>query len=433
MPRVVILGGGFAGLSAAREFERLCSRQDGLECVLVDRQNYMLFTPMLPEAMSGAVEVGDILRSFRAELHHVRFELGDVLSVDEAARCVHVRDPITREPRSIHYDELLLALGAVPATHGIEGVERCTFPLATAADAERLHNRIVGAVEVAAGTNDVVERDRLLRFVVVGGGFNGVETAGELSAFLKRLLRYYPSLQNARADIVLLQQAERLLPELPERFGALAARVLYDRGVSVQNGTRIDRVDAAGVTTGDGGRYESRTVVWSAGSEPAPFVKRLHLKLSTHGAIVTRADCSVPDRASLWAIGDCAAIPQADGGTYARLAQNAMREGPLAAKNIASSLRGKPTRPFRYRELGQMASLGDRYALAELPGERMIAGLAAWILWRGYYLGQLPGVRQKARVAIDWTLGAALGPSPSQAPVIEKGDAFFEGFDATRR
>jgi NADH:ubiquinone reductase (H+-translocating) len=188
----------------------------------------------------------------------------------------------------------------------------------------------------------------------------------------------------------------------------------------------IERVDFGAVVLKGGERYESRTIVWTAGTQPAPFVKRLQLATNAHDAVVTERDFSVPDHPHLWAIGDCAAIPMAGGGTYAPLAQNATREGPLLARNVLARLRGRPTRPFAYQTLGQMASLGDRYAIAQLPHGITLTGLPAWILWRAYYLGRLPGFSSKTRVVLDWTLGLAFGPPTSRVPLVERGDTALE-------
>ncbi len=409
--RVVILGGGFAGLSAARALQKRRKSVRDLEIVLVDRNNYMLFTPLLPEAASGSVEVRHITQPFRPQLEHVTCELGEVLGVDETQRHVTLRHPLTHESKTIRYDELVFALGSKPSTMGVDGVERFTIPLRTVADAQHLRNAVIGAVEIAAQANNIGERDRLLRFAIVGGGFTGVETAGEMSAFLRRLIRYYPTLHERHVRVVLIQAEKRLLPHLPDRFGKHAARVLADRGVEIRIGKEVDRVDSAGITLKGGERHETRTIVWAAGNEPAPFVKRLGLKLSHHGAIETQTDFSIEGHPHLWAIGDCAAVPRKNGGTYAPLAQFAVREGPLLARNVLARLRKKRTKPFTYEKLGQMASLGDRQALAELPGGKMLTGLPAWLLWRGYYLSRLPSASRKTRVAIDWTLGMVYGPS----------------------
>ncbi|HTU83792.1 MAG TPA: NAD(P)/FAD-dependent oxidoreductase [Candidatus Acidoferrales bacterium] len=433
MPRIVIAGGGFAGLSAARWLQKHRGAVRGLETVLIDRHNYMLFTPMLPEAATGSVELRHITQPFRAQLRAVQFELGEILSVDEERRCVAVQHPITHETRAISYDRLILALGSTPSSKGVPGVERFTYPLRTVSDAERLRNAVLGAVEVASRSCDGAERDRLMRFVIVGGGFTGVEIAGELSAFLRSIVRYYPGVDRRLAQIVLIQAEDRLLPHLPQRFGKRAARVLFDRGVEIRTCKDVARIDSGGLTLEGGERFESRTIVWSAGEEPAPFVKRLGLKLSENGAIVTERDFAVPGHPHLMAIGDCAAVPKKEGGTHAPLAQNATREGPLAARNAVASLRGGATKPFDYEEVGQMASLGDRSALAELPGKRMLYGLPAWLLWRTYYLGRLPGFGRKTRVALDWGLGVAFGPALARLPLVERAETSFEESHAVKR
>ncbi|HTU70462.1 MAG TPA: NAD(P)/FAD-dependent oxidoreductase [Candidatus Baltobacteraceae bacterium] len=420
MPRVVILGGGFAGLSAARELSQRRRAVRDLETVLVDRHNFMLFTPMLPEAATGAVETRHIMQPFRAQLRHVRFELGEAIAVDEQARSLTLTHPLTNQTSALEYDELIFALGSTPSTLGIEGVERCTLPLRTVDDALRLRNTVIGALEVAAQGNDLVERDRLLHFIVVGGGFTGVEAAGELSAFVRSLLRFYPALDPSLLGITLIQSEARLLPELPERFGKQAAHVLRERGIEIELGAEVEAVDSAGLTLKNGERHEARTIVWCAGAKPAPFVEHLGLRLSDRNAIETERDCSITAHPHLWAIGDCAAIPKRSGGVYAPLAQNATREGPLVARNVIARLRGRRTKPMRYERVGQMASLGDHWALVQLPGNRMLSGTAGWLLWRTYYLGRLKGAKSKTRVALDWALGLAFGPTLARLPLTEK-------------
>jgi NADH dehydrogenase len=433
MPRIVILGGGFAGLAAARELQKRRHRVGDLEIVLVDRNNFMTFTPLLPEAATGAVEIRDVTQAFRAMLPQLRFEMGEVLAVDESARAVHLQHPLTRARSTVAYDELIVALGSMPATMGIEGVERNTLPLRSVADAERLRSTVLGVMEAAANTHALVERDRLLRFVIVGGGFTGVEAAGELSAFLQSVARWYPTVDKQMLHVVLLQAEEQLLPHLPGRFGKYAAHVLRERGVDVRVGAKVARVDPTGLQLESGERFEARTILWDAGNEPVPFVKRLGLALSKHNAIETKPDCSIEGHPHLWAIGDCAAVPRHGGGTYAPLAQNAVREGPVCARNVLARLQGRKTVPFRYRDKGQMASLGDRRALAMLPGKVMLTGLPAWLLWRSYYLSRVPSTARKARVALDWTLGLAFHPTLARLPMVERGEASFEALSAPER
>ena len=254
-----------------------------------------------------------------------------------------------------------------------------------------MRSRVVGALEVAAKTNNLLERDRLSRFVVVGGNFTGVELAGELQAFLRSILRYYPSIDSATVEVVVVESSDKLLGHLPEKFGKYAASVLRARGTRLLLGQDVKAVDSRGVELKDGERIESATVVWAAGVEPSPLAKQLGIKTNKHGAIETGGDFAVTGTPHVWALGDCAAVPRPEGGTYAPLAENAIREGELLAANIRASLRRKPTKNFRYHELGQMASLGDRNAVVELPGGRMLTGTVAWMAWRTYYLARLPG------------------------------------------
>ncbi len=432
MARIVIVGGGFAGSSAARAFQKLNGR-DHVDVLLIDRQNFMLFTPMLPEIASGSIETRHIIVPFRSSLRKTAFELGEVISADTEERTVTLRHPLTSDTRVVHYDELLLALGSTPSWMGVQGADAYGLPLRTVADAQAIRNRVIGAIEVAAKTQDVVERDRLLRFVIVGGGFTGVEAAGELRGFLHSVVKYYPSIDFQQIALVIVQGGERLLPHLAEKFGNYAAASLHGRGVRILTGEEVSSLDPRGLELKSGKRIESRTVIWSAGEEPAPVVKRLGLETSEHGAVKVNGDFSVPGHPHVWAVGDCAAIPKPGGGTYAPLAQNAIREGPRLARNVLASLQSRPTKNFRYQKRGQMASLGDRQAVAELPGERMLTGTPAWLLWRMYYLSRLPGFNKKTRVAIDWALSLAFPPEIAWLPAVRNGDSSFEVNHETRR
>jgi NADH dehydrogenase len=424
--RVVVLGGGFAGVSFVRELKRLDPRGERASVTLVNRENFMLFTPMLPEVASGGIETRDIARPLRAMLRDVEFELGEVSSLDVAARTVTTRHPLTRESKTIAFDELVIALGSTTSDFGVPGVSEHALPLKVIEDASKIHSHVLGTLEVAAETRDRVERDRLLRFVIVGGGFTGVEATGELLGFLKSVARYYPALEDASIECVLVEGGKSLLAHLPPKFGKRAAASLRRRGVRLHLGDKVASVDADGVTMKSGTRFDSRSVIWSAGTVPSPLAKRVGLQTDEHGAISVAGDFSVKGTPHAWALGDCAAVPKPKGGTYAPLAQNAIREGPALAENLLASLDGKPTKNFRYRVLGQMASLGDRQGLALLPGGHMISGLPAWILWRVYYLGRLPGWGNKVRVATNWTLEMALPPDLARLPAAGGGDTSFE-------
>ncbi len=416
-PRVVIIGGGFAGVATARELER--TGKNEVDVTLVSRQNFMLFTPMLPEVATGSIDAQDIMQPLRSSHHGPRFELGEAIGVDLSRRTVTVRHPLTHDSKLLEYDELVLAVGATDSTMGVPGVEKFTVPLKTIEDARIVRRRVVGALEAAATTSDLATRDRLLRFVVIGGDFTGVELAGELLAFLHSTLEYYPSIDRSAVDLVVLESGARLLGHLPDKFGKYAAAALSKRGARLRLNEKVSAIDGRGVELKSGERIASGTVIWAAGEKPSPLAEILGLKTNKHGAIETGADFAVDGAPHVWALGDCAGVPRPKGGTYAPLAQIAVREGPLLARNIVARIRGRSTVNFSYEELGQMASLGDREAVVELPGGTMVTGFAAWLMWRTYYLGRLPGLSRKTRVALDWTLGLVF-PSFSRAVETEE-------------
>ncbi len=399
-PHVVILGGGFAGLATARALER---RRD-LAVTVVARDNYSLFTPMLPEVASGAVEPRHIAQPLRVALRSSTFELGEVTGVDFERKVVHVGETTTHGTRQVAYDALVIALGATTSTHHIPGADDHTYPLKTLEDATHLRRAIVGMLEFAAPSNDPEERREALTFVVVGGGFTGVEAAGELRGYVRRILRYYPGIAKDDVRVVLVAGSDDLLHQLPKRFGKRATKMLRARGIDVVLGDQVASVDSGGLTLKSGKRYASRTIVWSAGVRPVPLLESLDIPKSEHHAIAVGPDFSVPQRKNVWALGDCAAIPKPGGGSYPQTAQDAVREGSLLARNIRAALRGHKQRAFRYKSPGMMASLGACQGLAELGPGIMIAGFPAWLLWRGYYLSRLPGSGRKVRVALDWFL-----------------------------
>jgi NADH dehydrogenase len=418
---ILILGGGFAGVSAARELERKAPNEVGV--TLVSRENYLLFTPMLPEVACGTIEARHIVQPLRAGLRRARFILGDVLEINVSERTVSVLHPLLGSRSTLRFDHLVLALGSQTSTFGLPGVAHHTIPLKTLFDAAQLRSRVTGAFEAAAGTNDRDERDRRLRFIIIGGGFTGVEIAGEMTGFIQHIRRYYPTLSGCTPEIIVVEGGKRLLAELPARFGKRAAVSLQKRNVSLELGERVASADEGGLSLKNGKRYESATLIWVAGVEPAPVMKKLGLATSKEGALLVNGDFSVPGLPGVWGIGDCVQIPKPAGGTYASLAQNAVREGPFLAKNIVATLHGKSTKLFAYRLQGMMASLGDRDALAELPGRQMIAGFPAWLLWRAYYLSRLPGLSRKMGVAMDWIMSGVFQQSVARLAFVTGGSA----------
>ncbi len=412
MTKIVVLGGGFAGVATARRLERRL-RPGEAEIALVSRDNFTLFTPMLPEVSSGGLEARHVATPVRAQLRRTTFVLGEIVRVDLDEREVEARHPITGDLTRRAYDHLVLALGSVTATFGIPGVEEHTLPLKTLEDAETLRNRVVAALEQAVVTPEGPARDRLLTFAVVGGGYTGCECAGELVDFFHSIVRFYRPLRLANVRMLLIEAGRALLPDLPAGMGRYTTRNLARRKVELVIGDGVARIDERGIMLQSGATIPCATVIWSAGVRPSPVLQHVPRFTRAHnGGIVANADMSAVGVPGVWALGDCAWIPakpDADlsdkSAWYPATAQHAIREGPALADNITATLRGMPTKPFRYAALGTMASLGGRRGVAELPGGFVLSGFLAWLLWRTYYLARLPGLDRRVRVALDWTLG----------------------------
>ena len=404
VPVIVIVGGGFAGTAVARRLEQRL-RPDEAEIVLLSRENYTLFTPMLPEVASGELEVRHVVTPIRSQLRRSRFVLADVDEIDVHRRTLRYHHVLTHKSVVQQYDHIVLALGSSTSDFGLPGIAENTWTLKTLDDADALRNHLVWVLELADTIDDDARRDRLLRIVVIGGGFTGVETAGEIVELFRSVLRFYKRLQGRRVQVILVEAGPTLLAGLPPKMGEYSRRVLERRGVEVLTGDGVAAADEAGLTLQSGRRIESETLVWSAGVKPSRTIgNETALPKTKQGAIETTRAMSVPGFPGVWALGDCAAIPDGEGGLYPMTAQHAIREGPRLADNIVAVLRGAPTKPFSYRALGMMAAMGGRKAVAQLPGNRVITGFVAWFFWRTYYLFRLPGLDQKTRVAFDWTL-----------------------------
>ncbi len=434
--RVLVLGGGFAGVETARHLEKLTRRRDDVEIWLVSRENFTLFTPLLPEVCSGMLEARHTVTALRAQLRRPSSwaVTADVQRIDLDGKQVTVIGG-DGDPHRLNFDTLVIALGGETATFGIKGIPEYSVGMKTLADAFALRNRIIEMLERADLEEDPAEKQAQLTFVVGGGGFSGVETAGEVEDFVRRVRRrYYAKIPADGPQGHIVELNDRLLMEMPEGMGEYAAEKLAKRGYRIHTGTAIKEVRADGVIIGDGEFIPSRTVIWTGGVRPSPVVRESGIEVDKAGRAVVSSAMET-SREGVWAIGDCALVPKVgeEGAYHAPTAQNAVREAKRLAKNIVASIDGRKRdiEPFEYRTIGTLASIGHRTGVGVVFGIR-VRGWIAWFMWRGYYWSRVPGIGGKARVALEWALNAVFGSDPVQLKVDYPGSAGM-GPSGTRR
>jgi NADH dehydrogenase len=395
---IAIIGGGFAGTTLARVLDGKLPR--GYELLLISEESHTTFTPMLPEAVGAAVFPEQIVAPIRQMLRKSRFVMGRVTDIDFSARTIACET--LAGARTFAYAHVVLALGNRARLDLIPGVAEHALPLKTIGDAMHLRNVVLRRLARIELEPDAALREHLGHFVVIGGGFSGVETAGALADSLRDIAAYYPRVARSEVKVTLLQDIERLLPELSERLGHAAHRSLAERGVDVKVNARVARVSERGALLADGTMIEASSVVCTIGTMPNPLVKQLAVPLE-RGRVVVDDDLRVKGIEAAWAVGDCAWIRNAQDGLIAPpTAQFAIREARCLAHNVLATERGKPTRPFRYRPRGSMAAIGHRRGVAEVFGIPLW-GFAAWLLWRAYYLSQMPTLGRKLRIFVEWS------------------------------
>jgi NADH:ubiquinone reductase (H+-translocating) len=382
--RIVILGGGFGGLYTAIELERTLARREDVEVTLVNRDNFFLFTPMLHEVAASDLDLTHIVNPIRKLLKRVRFFAGDVESVDLERRVVAVSHGQERHAHELEFDHLVLALGSVTNFYGLPGLEENCTTMRSLGDAISLRNRVIASLEEADFECCRHVRQRCLTIAVAGGGFAGVETAAALHDFAHEALRFYPNLAKDEVRVVLIHSGDVILPELSPKLGAYAQRKLSERGVEIRTRTRVTRHEHGLLHLSDGSVIDAGTVVWTAGTSAHPILATLPCQLE-RGRVVVNRTLAVPGQVGVWAVGDAAVVPDGHGGHHPPTAQHAIREGRCVAANIAASFENRPTRAFRFRTLGQLASLGRRTGVANILGINF-SGFVAWWLWRTIYL-----------------------------------------------
>jgi NADH:ubiquinone reductase (H+-translocating) len=415
--QILILGGGFAGVYAARHLERrLAGRKVGIS--LVNRDNYFVFQPLLPELVSGNVDILDTVNPIRSLLKRTRLYVRDVEAIDLAARRVTLSPGFQPRPLALPYDHLVLALGNVTDFRGMPGLHEHALPFKNVADALHLRNHVIRVLEEASVERDPEVRRQLLTFVVAGGGFSGVEVAAELNDFVRRAVRRTYPIPASELRVVLVHSGARILDrELSESLSKYANRVLQRRGVELCLQRRLKAASPVAAVLDNGERIATRTLVSTVPSSPHPLIEKLPIARQ-RGRVDVNEFLEVRDSPHVWALGDCALIPIAGTDLFSPpTAQHAIRQAQTLAQNIYASMDGKPLQSFRFQGLGKLGALGHRSAVAELFGGIRISGFLAWVLWRSIYWWKLPGISRKVKVGLGWFLDVLFSPNFSQLKI----------------
>jgi NADH:ubiquinone reductase (H+-translocating) len=409
---VVIAGGGFGGFYAARALERLLP-VNSAKVTLVNAANFMLYTPLLPGAAGATLDPRHVVVPLRSQLRHTDLVIGGVIGGDPAQRTLGVKR-IDGEQIELGYDQLIVALGSVSRTLPIPGLAEHATGLKTLPDATALRNRVLSCMDIAESLHDPAKRAEYLGFVFVGAGYAGVEGLAELQDFAAQAIDLYPRCRAEGMRWVLVEAKDRIMQEVPKGLSEFAARELRARGIEICTETTVKEITERDATLSDGRRIPARTVVWTAGVKPSPAVSRLGLPTDRGGRVIVDRAMRVEGYEHVWAVGDCAAVPDParKGQACPPTAQHAVRQGRLVARNVAATLGSGRVRRFRYRTKGVVAELGSKEAVALTFGLRW-RGLPAWFIARTYHLLLMPGMGRKLRLLMDWNVALLFGRDTS--------------------
>jgi len=394
----VIIGGGFAGVNTAHHLQRWLPPQ--WQITLYSHDNHIVFTPLLGDVVGASINPMHVVWPIRQMLEGVDCRTAAVTEIDLDRKRI-VYEIAEGHAASQSYDMLVLALGSAINFNIIPGMAAHGWPLKTVGDALALRNHVIGLLERAEIENDTDTKRHLLSIVVVGGGFSGIEVAGELYDLLRSSLRYYRRISPRELRVTVLEARERILPELPETLSEFALRKMRKRGIDIRVGAMATAVTRQGIMLKDGTSIDSATVICTIGVTAHSLVTKAGLPLE-RGRIKTNPAMQVEGFSDVWALGDCAAVPNAhDGRISPPTAQFAVRQARQLARNTARWARGQPLKPFAFRPLGMLASIGNHNAVAQVFGLKL-SGLPAWLLWRGVYLSKMPTLVRKIQIAFDW-------------------------------
>src|SRR4051795_441143 len=402
--RVVIPGGGFGGLSAARRLERLLPRHSA-QVTLVADANFLLYTPLLPGAAAGTLEPRHVVVPLREELTSTDIRLGRVTGADPVAKRLDYVTPDGRE-ESLEYDHLIVGLGSVSRVLPIPGLAEHGIGFKTISEAIALRNRALVNLEIAETLDTPEERRSWLSFIFVGAGYAGLEGIAELQDYVADVIDRYPRCRLDGTRWILVEAGDRIMPEIHPGLAEFAGRELRGRGIDIRTSTTLDAMTESTATLSTGEAIPCRTVVWTAGVRPSPIVAKLGLPLDERGRIVCDEYLRVPGYEGVWAIGDAAAVPDpAAKGTRPTppTAQHALRQGRLVGHNVSAALGHGKLKKFTYKTLGVFVDMGRHQAVAEMVGVR-IRGFPAWFAARSYHLALMPGATRRLRLVADWTV-----------------------------
>lgn len=407
--RIVILGGGFAGVYTALHLEKARKRRDDFEILLINKENYFVFQPMLAEVVSGSVGMLDTVSPIRRMLPRTDLHVRDIESIDTSNQTITTTPGFRQQPNVIRYDHLVIALGNVTDFQGLRGLPEHAIPFKNLGDALFIRNHIIHVLEEAAIEHmDERLRKQLLTFVVAGGGFSGVEVVAEINDFVREVIKNYPQVDASDVRVVLLHALDRILPELDQKLAFYAQKILARRGVEIRLNTKLEAATGEEAILADNTRIPTKTLISTVPSSPNPLIDLLDLPRE-RGRLKVDSSLLVAGTHNVWALGDCALVPMSDGGACPPTAQFAIRQAKTAANNIVSAMRGGKRKSFQFKELGKLGVLGHRSAVAQVFGVN-VSGFLAWFLWRTIYLMKLPGWGRRLKVAASWTFDLFLPP-----------------------
>lgn len=402
-PRIIILGGGFAGAYCAQALQKTLKKRNA-DVLLIDPNNYFVFTPLLVEAGIGNIEPRHAVVPIRQFLsRRTRFRMGQATGIDPENQRVFYRMVGEQDNRVAEYDHLVIATGSVTSFPPVPGLHEYGFQMKSMADSVALRDRAIQLLEVANVAHDDARKRALLHFVVVGANYSGVEVAGEFNEFLRSGCRHYRNINPRDCRVTVVEKLPHILPALPRSLADYAEQKLREMGVDIRTSESVSKVEKDHVTLASGEVLGAHTVVWCAGIAQNPLANKLPLEKDERGFIQTEPDLRVRGHDNIWAIGDTAINPKPGGGSYPPTAQSATRLGKHLAKNLARVLTGEEPRPATFSELGSLTSIGCRTAVANVLGVK-VSGFPAWWLWRTVYLMKMPKLGRKVRVALDWTI-----------------------------